>query len=136
MRRMAVMLVCLVALLLVVACGGGGGAGEATPAPAAMATPVNGVVQLTINDNEIQPKKVAIKAGEAVIFQVTSVDIYHTLSIDELDINLRVGRGKTGEVQVKADTPGTYTFYCRVTGHRGSGLAGSRFGEEGTLIVE
>jgi len=128
MRRMAVMAAFVAALLLVVACGGGGG-GEATPAPAAVATPVNGVVQLTINEGKIQPKVVSIKAGEEVTFRVTSVDSYHTLSIDELDINLRVGRGKTGEVQMKVDTPGTYAYYCRVTGHRG-------FGEEGKLIVE
>jgi heme/copper-type cytochrome/quinol oxidase subunit 2 len=90
---------------------------------------VNGVVQVTISERDIQPKAVSIRVGEEVTIQVTSADSYHTFSIDELDINLRVGRGKTGAVTLTVDQPGTYAFYCRVTGHRG-------FGEEGKLVVK
>jgi plastocyanin len=115
------------------ACGGGGGGGEATPAPAAVATPVNGVVQVTISERDIQPKVVSIKAGVEVTFQVTSENSYHTFTIEDVDeqeiTNLRVPRGAPETVAVTIDQPGTYVFYCRVTGHRG-------FGEEGQLIVE
>jgi len=111
------------------ACGGGRGGGVAAPESAAVDTPVNGLVKVAINANSIRPRLVSMMAGEEVTFQVTSVDSYHTFSIDELDVNLRVGWGKTGTVAIIADRPGTYTSYCRGTGHHG-------FGEEGKLIVK
>lgn len=132
MRRMAALALSLAVLLVMAACGGGGGEGGATPAPAGVATPVNGVVQVTIGERNIQPKVVSIRAGEEVTFQVTSRVSYHTFSIDEIDgqeINLRVRRDTTESVTLTVNTPGTYAYYCRVTGHRG-------FGEEGKLIVE
>ena len=68
-----------------------------------------------------------------VTFQVTSENSYHTFTIEDVDeqeiTNLRVPRGAPETVAVTIDQPGTYVFYCRVTGHRG-------FGEEGQLIVE
>ncbi|MEE9202565.1 MAG: cupredoxin domain-containing protein [Dehalococcoidia bacterium] len=130
MRRTAVLALSLTALVVMAACGGGG---EATPAPAAVATPVNGVVQVTISERDIEPKVVSIKVGEEVTFQVTSENSYHTFTIEDADeqeiAHLRVRRDTTETAAVTIDQPGTYVFYCRVTGHRG-------FGEEGQLIVE
>ncbi len=133
MRRTAVLALTLTALLVMAACSGGGGGGEVTPAPVTVATPVNGVVQVTISERDIQPKVVSIKAGVEVTFQVTSEGSYHTFSIEDANereiTNLRVPRGAPETVAVTIDQPGTYVFYCRVTGHRG-------FSEEGKLIVE
>lgn len=53
----------------------------------------------------------------------------HNLTIDELGVELVVARGRTGEVTLEGVPPGTYTFYCSISGHRLAGM-------EGTLIVE
>lgn len=128
MRITALLALSLTALLVVAACGGGGKQ-AATPSGPAVATPVGGVVPVSISEGKIQPKAVSLKVGQEVTFQVTATDSYHTFSIDELDVNLRVGKGKTESVKLTVNEAGTYLFYCRVTGHRG-------FGEEGKLIVE
>jgi len=53
----------------------------------------------------------------------------HNLTVDELAIELVVGRGGSDEVTLVGPPPGTYTFYCSVSGHREAGM-------EGILIVE
>jgi plastocyanin len=44
--------------------------------------------------------------------------IVHTFTIDALDIDVKVGPGSEKLFELKSLKPGTYEFYCRITGHK------------------
>lgn len=51
-----------------------------------------------------------------------SVD--HTLTIDELNIDLRVAPGQQQEITFTPAETGTFEFYCSEPGHRDQGMVG------------
>lgn len=60
------------------------------------------------------PSVISLKVGESVRFVVTSTDVPHTFSIDELGVDLALNPGAT--VTSDIITPSVaaqYTFYCR-----------------------
>ena len=75
------------------------------------------------------PDEITVDAGEDVAIVLTSDDLLHDFAIDEIDVHVAADRDETSEGGFRADTPGEYTFYCTVAGHRKAGM-------EGTLIVE
>ena len=53
----------------------------------------------------------------------------HNLTIDELGIQIVASRGRNAETTIEDPPPGTYVFYCSVSGHRQAGMVG-------TIIVQ
>ena len=86
-------------------------------------------IEVTATSFEFDPDEIRVAAGESVAIVLTSEDILHDLTIDELDAHVAADRGETEEGGLTADEPGRYTYYCTVTGHREAGM-------EGTLVVE
>jgi uncharacterized cupredoxin-like copper-binding protein len=75
-------------------------------------------------------KEVRAKAGEVVALRLENSDaIGHFFDIDELNVHVGMPSGKPAIALFKPSTPGTYTFYCSVPGHREAGMVG-------TLVVE
>ena len=115
--------------LLLAACGddhGGahGGGGAASPVADGARR-----IEVTGEDFAFEPDQITVEAGEDVAIALTSVDIVHDFTIDDLDVHIDANRGDTVEGGLTVDEPGTYTFYCSVPGHRSAGM-------EGTLTVE
>lgn len=75
------------------------------------------------------PDEITVTAGEDVAIVLSSDDVVHDFTIDEIDVHVSAGRGETAEGGLRAEEPGEYTFYCTVSGHRENGM-------EGTLVVE
>jgi plastocyanin len=67
-----------------------------------------------------------IKApSHQVTLYVTNDDLFwHTVTIDRLDIDLKVPVGSHRRITVSAPA-GTYIFYCRIPGHVQAGMKGS-----------
>ena len=86
-------------------------------------------IEVEATSFEFDPGEITVTAGEDVAIVLTSDDILHDLTIDEIDVHVSAERGETAEGGLRADEPGEYTFYCAVTGHREAGM-------EGTLVVE
>ena len=86
-------------------------------------------IEVTATSFEFDPDEIRVAAGESVAIVLTSEDILHDFTIDELDAHVAADRGETEEGGLTADEPGRYTYYCTVTGHREAGM-------EGTLVVE
>jgi cytochrome c oxidase subunit II len=86
-------------------------------------------IPVTADDFAFDPDEITVGAGEDVAIVLTSVDILHDFTIDELDAHVAADRGETASGGLRADEPGRYLFYCAVAGHRESGM-------EGTLVVE
>lgn len=86
-------------------------------------------IEVTASSFEFDPDEIRVEAGEDLAIVLTSTDIIHDFTIDELDAHVSADGGETEEGGFTADEPGEYTFYCTVPGHRDAGM-------EGTLIVE
>lgn len=75
------------------------------------------------------PDEITVSVGEDVAIVLSSDDLLHDFVIDEIDVHVAADRGETSEGGLRAETPGEYSYYCAVAGHREAGM-------EGTLIVE
>jgi len=86
-------------------------------------------IEVDATSFRFDPDEITVTAGEDVAIVLTSDDLLHDLTFDEIDAHVSAGRGETAEGGLRADEPGEYTYYCTVTGHREAGM-------EGTLVVE
>lgn len=86
-------------------------------------------IEVTARSFAFDPAEITVTAGEDIAIVLTSEDLLHDFTIDELDAHVAADKGETSEGGLRADEPGRYTYYCEVPGHREAGM-------EGTLIVE
>lgn len=88
------------------------------------------VVKVAATSFAFSPETITVTAGEDIAIRLTSTDkAVHDFTIDELDAHVGAQPGKTATGGLRADTAGTYTFYCSVVGHRAAGMTG-------TLVVK
>ena len=142
LRAVGPALICLT--LLLAACDGGGGSG---PAPTPVA-PVGGELGVEAYEWGFRPQSIVLEQGEEVRLRLENTGtILHDLRIDGLQAEGVVSestgplQGGEHELFVGADAgqqgtltftplvPGTYAFYCTVSGHQDLGM-------EGVLVVE
>ena len=86
-------------------------------------------IEVDATSFEFDPDEITVTAGEDVSIVLSSDDLLHDFTIDEVDVHVAADRGETAEGGLRADEPGEYTYYCTVAGHREAGM-------EGTLVVE
>ncbi|MGE3622039.1 MAG: cupredoxin domain-containing protein [Acidimicrobiia bacterium] len=104
--------------------GGMDGHDESTPvAPGARR------IEVEATSFEFDPDEITVTAGEDIAIVLSSDDLLHDFTIDDIDVHVAADRGETAEGGLRAEEPGEYTFYCTVAGHREAGM-------EGTLVVE
>ena len=113
--------------LLLAACGGGGGGGSGYVEPKG---PAVQTLDIHAGNFYFKPKTLTAKAG---ITKITLDDDggIHTLVFDGAfpGFMLEVSGGGDSQSSKVDLKPGTYTFYCNVTGHRAQGM-------EGTITVK
>jgi len=85
-------------------------------------------IEVSATIDAFDPEEITAEVGEDLAIVLTSEDLLHDFTIDELDAHVAADRGETAEGGVTADEVGTYTYYCSVPGHREAGM-------EGTLTV-
>ena len=86
-------------------------------------------IEVAATSFEFDPDEITVTAGEDVAIVLSSDDLLHDFTIDDIDVHVAADRGETAEGGLRADEAGEYTFYCTVAGHREAGM-------EGTLVVE
>jgi len=113
--------------LLLAGCGGddggsGDGGDDGTPAD---------VVAIGNDDLKFDKESYTARAGSVKIELVNDGSQPHTLLFDEDDVDFSklsvAGDGDTDSGSAEL-TPGTYTIYCDIVGHRSAGM-------EATLVV-
>ena len=104
--------------------GGGMGHDDASPVAAGARE-----IEVTATSFAFDPDQITVSAGEDIAIVLTSDDLLHDFTIDELDTHVSADADETAKGGLRADEPGRYTYYCNVEGHREAGM-------EGTLIVE
>jgi plastocyanin len=86
-------------------------------------------IEVEASSFRFDPSDIRVAAGEDIAIVLTSDDVLHDFTIDELDAHVSADEGETAEGGFHAGEPGRYAFYCSVEGHREGGM-------EGTLVVE
>jgi plastocyanin len=113
--------------LVIAACNGGSGHGDEGNKPV---EPGARKIRVAADSYSYDPEEITIDAGEDVAIVLMSEDIFHDFVVDKAGGHIVGAQGsKTARGGLRVDKPGTYTFYCSVSGHRSSGM-------EGTLVVE
>jgi plastocyanin len=74
------------------------------------------------------PKTIDVKSGEDVTIAFTAVDAEHDFYVKDLGHVVHAKQGDSARGGLRLDKPGTYEFWCTVTGHREGGM-------NGTIIV-
>lgn len=75
------------------------------------------------------PSTIRLTQGQRLTLELTSLDVAHTFTVDELGINISVEGGETKSIEYTPDQTGEFEFYCSIPGHREAGMVG-------TLIIE
>ena len=71
------------------------------------------------------PKRITIAASEDVTIALTSEDVFHDFVVRGKGHIVGAKAGKTRSGGLRIDEPGTYKFWCSVTGHRAAGMKGT-----------
>jgi len=80
--------------------------------------------------NTFNQAELRARVGETVALRLENSDTQmHYFDIDAFDVHVPIPTGAPALALFRPTTPGTYTFYCSVPGHREAGMLG-------TLIVE
>jgi len=87
-------------------------------------------VTLTVTDAGFEPARIDARLNDIVAVTLTAGDTPHGLSIDAYRVAKRVEPGKPIRFEFRADTTGTFRFYCSLTG-----ADGRPHDEHGELVV-
>ena len=87
-------------------------------------------VALTVTDAGFQPARIDARLNDIVAVTLSAGDTPHGLSVDAYRIAKRVEPGKPLRFEFRADTTGTFRFYCSLTG-----ADGRPHDEHGELVV-
>ena len=70
------------------------------------------VIDITAKRFGFTPEQITLKKGETVTLRLHSEDVTHGFFMRKLKIDTEVEAGKTAEVTITPDTPGSYTTIC------------------------
>src|SRR6266545_4279304 len=85
---------------------------------------------LVAGRNSFSQAELHARVGETVALRLENSDTQaHYFDIDTLNVHVSIPTGNPALALFTPTTPGTYTFYCHVPGHREAGMVG-------TLVVK
>ena len=80
-------------------------------------------IAVTATSFRFEPNEIHVRAGEDVTIVLTASDIAHDFTIDALGFHVAAAPGQPGRGGLHSQsTPGRYTAYCSVAGHRQAGM--------------
>ena len=71
------------------------------------------------------PTDISVAAGENVTIVLHSSDVMHDLVVKGEGHVVSAKANKTAKGGLRIDKPGTYRFWCSVSGHRAAGMRGT-----------
>jgi cytochrome c oxidase subunit 2 len=93
------------------------------PAAAQAAEPQR--VEVTAKRFSFEPAEITLKKGEPVVFVLKSADVAHGIRIRELNLDVKVSKGGSSEVNFTPEQTGDFTGHCSV--FCGSGHGSMKF---------
>ena len=86
---------------------------------------------IVAKDFHYAPTRVEVMQDDLVKLTVRSEDIAHSFTIDEYRISKRVPAGGSTTFEFQVDRPGTFAFYCGLTGDPGHKMMRGELGVRG-----
>lgn len=87
-------------------------------------------IRYTTENMQFGQSELRVKASEPITFELENQDMYaHSFDVDELDWHVQMPANDRLVAEFTAVSPGTYTIYCAIPGHREAGMVA-------TLLVE
>lgn len=71
-------------------------------------------IEITAKRFSFSPAEITLKKGEPVVLDLKSEDVAHGILISELNVNLKVGKHGTAELQFTPDKAGDFVGHCSV----------------------
>lgn len=87
-------------------------AGLSFPMAKAEAAPQR--IEITAKRFNFEPGEITLKKGHAVVLVLKSADVAHGIRIRDLNVDVKVGKGGTAEVQFTPDKTGDFIGHCSV----------------------
>jgi heme/copper-type cytochrome/quinol oxidase subunit 2 len=87
-------------------------------------------VAVTVTDAGFEPSRIDARLNDIVAITLTAGDTPHAFGVDAYRIAKRVEPGKPIHFEFRADTTGTFRFYCSLTS-----ADGRPHDEHGELVV-
>ena len=113
----------LLLALLVVSCGGEDPAATWRSADVLPGEELS--VEVELRNYAFSPRKFELRQGETIEFIMDSVDILHSFTVEELDIDWHVNRNDVITEEFTFDRPGEYRLICIIPGHEVLGMRGT-----------
>ena len=80
----------------------------------AMAQPSPKTITVTSSKFAFTPSELTLKKGEPVVLTLKSSDVAHGLRFRELNVDIKVNKGGTAQVQFTPDKTGDFVGHCSV----------------------
>jgi cytochrome c oxidase subunit 2 len=77
-------------------------------------------IEVTAKRFGFEPGEITLKKGQPVVLVLKSADVPHGLRFRELNVDVKVPKGGTGEVEFTPELTGDFAGHCSVfcgTGH-------------------
>lgn len=71
-------------------------------------------IEITAKRFQFEPGEITLKKGQPVMLVLKSLDVAHGLRIRELNVQVKVSKGGTAEVQFTPDKTGDFVGHCFV----------------------
>lgn len=72
------------------------------------------VISVTAKKFTYDPNEIHLKVGEAVVIELTSLDVVMGFNCPDFKVRSDVPPGKATRVELKPDKAGTFPFFCDV----------------------
>jgi cytochrome c oxidase subunit II len=76
--------------------------------------PASRRIEVTAKKFSFEPAEITVKRGEPVVLVVKSVDVAHGIRFRELNVEVNVRAGATGQAQFTPQTTGDFVGHCSV----------------------
>ena len=82
-------------------------------------------VDVKLRNYAFSPRKFEVREGETIEFTLDSIDILHSFTVEELDIDWHLNKNDMLTEEFTFDQPGEYRLICVIPGHEVLGMRGT-----------
>ena len=82
-------------------------------------------VEVELRNYAFSPRNFELRQGDTIEFTLDSIDILHSFTVEELDIDWHLNKNDELTERYTFDRPGEYRLICIIPGHEVLGMRGT-----------